>query len=85
MNKEILEQAAEQMYPNKPYATGDKGIMYDEFAKQRIGFIEGAKWQADKMYSEEEVKQIFNIGQQIKAYGDYKPYTFDEALELFKK
>jgi len=56
--KETIEQASERMYPNKPYATGDKGIMYDEFAKQRIGFIEGAKWQADKMYSEEDIIKI---------------------------
>ena len=45
----------------------------------------GAKWQAERMYSEEEVEQIFNIGQMIKNYGDYKPYTFKEALEQFKK
>jgi hypothetical protein len=44
MNKETIEQAAERIYPNKPYATGDRGIMYDEYAKQRIAFIEGAKW-----------------------------------------
>jgi hypothetical protein len=49
------------------------------------GIKVGAKWQAERMYSEEEVEQIFNIGQMIKNYGDYKPYTFKEALEQFKK
>ena len=44
MNKETIEQAAEQKYPTKPYAVGDKGVMYDEYAKQRTVFIEGAKW-----------------------------------------
>ena len=44
MNKETIEQAAEQKYPTKPYAVGDRGVMYDEYAKQRTVFIEGAKW-----------------------------------------
>ena len=48
-------------------------------------FIEGAEWQQERMYSEEEVRQIFDIGQMIKNYGDYKPFTFKEALEQFKK
>jgi hypothetical protein len=48
-------------------------------------FIDGVKYQSKRMYSEEEVEQIFNIGQMIKNFLDYKPYTFKEALEQFKK
>jgi hypothetical protein len=48
-------------------------------------FKEGAKWQQERMYSEEEVEQIFNIGQMVKNYGDYKPHTFKEALKQIKK
>jgi hypothetical protein len=48
-------------------------------------FEEGVNCQKQRMYSEEEVEQIFNIGQRIKNYLDYKPYTFKEALEQFKK
>jgi hypothetical protein len=36
-------------------------------------------------YGKEDVEQIFNIGQMTKNYGDYKPYTFKESLEQFKK
>jgi hypothetical protein len=73
-NQETLEEAAERNYK-------EAGVN----AYFNNGFIRGAKWQAERMYSEEEVEQIFNIGQMIKNYGDYKPYTFKEALEQFKK
>jgi predicted component of type VI protein secretion system len=77
MNKqETLEEFAERLaraFDNDNY-------------KALMQLVEdGAKWQQEKMYSEEEVEQIFNIEQMIKNYGDYKPYTFKEALEQFKK
>ena len=75
MNKETLKEAAEK------YATTNK--TYSE--QSELDFKAGAYWQQERMYSEEEVEQIFNIGQMIKNYGDYKPYTFKEALEQFKK
>ena len=76
-DKETLEQAAERLY--------QKGLKDDLSLSFHDGVNFGAKWQAERMYSEEEVEQIFNIGQMIKNYGDYKPYTFKEALEQFKK
>jgi len=42
--QETLEEAAERLYP-----------FVDELALKK-GFIHGAKWQAEQMYSEEEVK-----------------------------
>ena len=76
--KTELEEAAERIYP-----ISGPNSMWNSL--QQDGFIEGAKWQSERMYSEEEVEQIFNIGQMIKNYGNYKPYTFKEALEQFKK
>jgi hypothetical protein len=38
-----------------------------------------------KMYSEQDVEKIFNIGQMGKNYGDYNLYTFKESLEQFNK
>jgi hypothetical protein len=43
MEKETLEDAAEQYSKNGCW----EGV-------RKQGFIEGAKWQAEKMYSEEE-------------------------------
>ena len=53
MNKEKLEEAAERLYP-----------FIDELASKR-SFIEGAKWQQERMYSEEEV---YNL---IKAFNKH--------------
>jgi hypothetical protein len=77
--KETLKEVAERLY--------SEDIMWgmDLNKDTKNAFIQGAKWQQEKMYSEEEVEQIFNIGQMIKNYGDYKPLTFKEALEQFKK
>ena len=52
-NKETLEEAAERLYPGV-----DRQV-------DRMLFINGAKWQAERMYSEEEVVNIL-----IKAYED---------------
>jgi hypothetical protein len=73
--QETLEEAAKRIVTDKT-SLG---------ATARNGFVKGANWQAERMYSEEEVEQIFNIGQMVKNYGDYKPYTFKEALKQFKK
>jgi hypothetical protein len=54
--------------------------MYDEFAKQRIAFIEGAKWQADKMYSAEEVHNLLDT----LLEGDMCSVAGDELIEQFK-
>ena len=57
MNKETLEEAAERYadYSNDyvPMSFGDK---FNETTK--TDFIAGAKWQAERMYSEEEVLEI---------------------------
>jgi hypothetical protein len=47
-------------------------------------FIAGAKWQQEKMYSEEEVEEIFKQAQlcAVKSDGVYFKY---ETFEQFKK
>jgi len=52
---ETLEEAAEKLYP---FIESDSAF-YQRIRESKIqGFIEGAKWQADRMYSEEEVLEI---------------------------
>ena len=46
-NKETLEEAAERLYPISPQ-------------KRKI-WINGAKWQQERMYSEEEVLKIIDL------------------------
>jgi hypothetical protein len=54
-NKETLEEAAEREYPEK-HAKDILSIIKQE------AFINGAKWQQERSYSEEEMLQALNIG-----------------------
>ena len=81
--QETLEEVAERLYPFNPYSIGN-GIKYDEYAKERRCFIEGAKYQAERMYSEEEVITI------LDSYNKYlkgvtKEQSVEEWFEQFKK
>ena len=53
MKKETVEEAAERIYPTpNPYIMGiDLGN-----SMRREAFKEGAKWQEERMYSEEIIK-----------------------------
>ena len=52
MKQETLEEAAEKYDENDPN---------DEYGKSYRAFIEGAKWQQERMYSEEEVVDLINL------------------------
>jgi hypothetical protein len=67
--KETLKQVAERLASTT-----------DEFNM----FIAGAKWQEQRMYSEEEVEEIFKQAQlcAVKSDGVYFKY---ETFEQFKK
>ena len=49
-------------------------------------FIRGAKWQAERMYSEEEVKKLLISCKDKFSGGDLEDYHSDsEVIEWFKK
>jgi len=74
MKQETIEEAAER------YVHG--GIYLNEPEKQQteIAFYEGAKWQAEKMYSEEDMRKAFQNGLNRSFDSD-----FDRWFEKFKK
>ena len=53
MKQETLEEVAERLYSDKEYP------MYGEI--RRHSFTTGAKWQAERMYSEEEVEHLIHL------------------------
>ena len=67
--QETLEEAAENKYG-----------FSDKYSKNRIGFIEGAKWQQERMYSEEDMEEAFTNGLNRSFDSD-----FDRWFENFKK
>ena len=82
--KETLEEAAKRLYPIK-------GEYFDKefYMVRRIAFIEGAKWQQERMYSEEDMKLAFEAGHK-KGFSGYpntenwKELPFEEWFKQFK-
>jgi hypothetical protein len=52
-NKETLKEVAKEIFKEEYICNG-----IDIAPAWREGFVTGAKWQAERMYSEEEVRQI---------------------------
>ena len=81
--QETLEEAAESWLKSKTLLKTSQapGLL--------IGFIEGAKWQAERMYSEEEVMDIINSFEKLcykyQSNKDWFPAKKSEWFEQFKK
>jgi hypothetical protein len=81
MTNETLEEAAEHNYPNGDIWTEEQAVI------RRLAFKNGAKWQAERMYSEEDMKEAFR--------SNYTPFSatntgdfdedFDKWFKQFKK
>ena len=73
MNKETLEEAAER------FSIDIREENYKD------GFIEGAKWQQERMYSEEDMrKAIFTSFLLGVDRGNYSKELEDKLIEQFK-
>jgi len=91
MKKETIEEVAEKEFPLVDTEWCRTGAAEEEnlhLLGHRKSFIKGAKWQAERMYSEDEVGEIL-----YNAFGEYGKYygiMLDGALinklfEQFKK
>ena len=81
-NLETLEEASKEFANSKKWM--DKGA--ESWVEHT--FIEGAKWQKERMYSEEEVIKLITFVKHLKYMDGSKPqYQFSslEILEQFKK
>ena len=86
-NKETLEEATEKWVFE---TNGHKWSNNDDTAGDNYGsFIAGAKWKQERSYSEEEVKQIanlgFNAGRRFELKAVDLDFTFEKWFEQFKK
>ena len=89
-NKETLEEVAERLTKDFPHYSV-RGNMDDSDIKG--WFLEalqkGAKWQAERMYSEEDLREAFRQGEQnisySEIYGLDSKLTEQEWFEKFKK
>lgn len=55
------------------------------YADDYYAFIEGAKWQQERMYSEEEVRRIASKAFLVKPNNETILEDFDKWFEQFKK
>jgi hypothetical protein len=82
--QETLEQAAAKHFNEEIFVEG----VTIQYALQEA-FIIGAKWRAERMYSEEEVEQIarfgFNAGKRVELRAVDLDFTFEKWFEQFKK
>jgi hypothetical protein len=82
--KTELEEAAKFNYDNKtsriPVPTSH--WINSEFL-QIQNFIEGAKWQAETMYSEEDLRKAFHVGRLYQ--GREGDTNFEQWFEQLKK
>jgi len=76
--QKTLEEVAERLV-NRPYGN----------VVSKSSFIAGAKWQAERMYSEEDMREAFRQGENNVSYNSKYGYTFKltekEWFEQFKK
>ena len=83
MEKETLEEAAEHNYPGGDVWTEEQAVI------RRLAFKNGANWQAERMYSEEDMiefaKWVFlEVGSNTGKSRTNKE-LFNEWFEQFKK
>ena len=87
MKQETLEEAAEKEFPLVDTEWCRTGAAEEEnlhLLGHRKSFIKGAKWQAERMYSEEEVLHLLlNLPQYLNDI--YKDQRINEWFEQFKK
>jgi hypothetical protein len=78
-----IEEAAEKEYPKK----GEDSTYCDLGLIQQDAFINGAKWQSERMYSEEEVIELLNKREDcINQTSSILDYTsIKEWFKQFKK
>jgi hypothetical protein len=73
--KETLEEAAERLYPI------NFTIDYDTNKEERDIWLNGAKWQAERMYSEEEVIKLLIYCKDRFGGSGLEDYTSDSEVK----
>jgi hypothetical protein len=86
--QETLEEAAAKYAESNQYDLeyydegGYQGIEVKSFAEKLVDFT--TKWQADRMYSEEEVLELLHKRMTYTLGDDYKETTTTKWFEQFK-
>jgi hypothetical protein len=82
--QETLEEAAERLYPTTIDSFTDNG--FDLSERERLIFINSAKWQQERMYSEEDMRKCWDACKRFERpiSEGYAP-NFNEFIGQYKK
>ena len=84
MKTETLEEVAERLYPENWESIMDG--QHDSNSYERTAFINGAKWQQERMYSEEEILKFSEwIVFEVEHYGCPTEENIIKALKEIKR
>jgi hypothetical protein len=92
--QETLEEAAEKHYEeqSREFENNTDNPIFDTSRYLVAGFIEGAKWQAERMYSEGQSDYLIEALKEIESFCDNQNPTHENiwrvannAIEQFKK
>jgi hypothetical protein len=87
--KKELEEAAEEFYSEQSKAYEDKiEPMFDTSRYLVAGFIEGANYQAERMYSQEDMRKAYDQGIDDSfdiGFSSKDDTNFNAFIEQFKK
>jgi hypothetical protein len=78
MEQETIEEAAERIYPINIV------VDYDTNEDIRNIWIAGAKWQAERMYSEEDLREAFSGGRTVYNYKSEWEETYNDNMTSSK-
>jgi hypothetical protein len=81
--QETLEEAAERLF--KEFQIENPIVPNNHIRPFKLGFIKSAKWQQERMYSEEDIKEAFFSGCQSERQIKPRIKCWEQWFEQFKK
>ena len=82
-DKETIEEAAENAFND--FKSKNPIVPQKHILPFKLGYIEGAKWQAKRTYSEEEVINLLNEFSRHLIFNKSSDLTINHWFEQFKK
>jgi hypothetical protein len=82
--KETIQEAAESRYGTDIDSIRGSNV-YDLNTDLKRGFVEGAKYQAERSYSEEDLRNAFKQSRQCKIFEKDMPPVYETFEDWFKE
>ena len=81
--KETLKEAAENLFND--FQKENQIIPKNDIRPYKLGFIQGAKWQQERSYSEEDLREAFKQSRQALIFEKDMPPVYENFEEWFNQ